>query len=314
MKKTTIALMLMPCFAISTEFYSVIGGSSEKYHYNDYSETITYTEWTNVGAERNCIFDKEESDLYYGKTYNQTKECDQDQTRTKTVTKTYRDGTVESEDFIENQTVNIETKTDIVGTHLELSCKDILNNDYSEGSGAYHINYNSNPLPVYCDMEHDGGGWTLVRRIHGNWGGFNDSLFGTQSYGTYQTDPVHSSTFGIVFNNISYNDMYLTTGDKQKWLITDKASVQNDWVSTTACGSPGIVYKSSTNPNGPAQTVGWCKRTVQPEDPWISIETHGYGGRNSVSDDMTHSMLYGEYYSGWDYYVSNLNGVSIYIR
>lgn len=314
MKKTILCLILVPSLVGASEFYSIITGAEKSYLYNDYSETITYSEWLDVGLETDCVTDKIESDIYYGKIFNQTKSCKQEQTRTKTVTKTYVNGTIEEEDTIENQIADVDYNTAITGTHLESDCKHILSNKYSEGSGEYYINHNLNKIPVYCEMERDGGGWTLIRRISGSWNSFSDNLFGTQAVGVYQSDPLHASTFGIIFNNFNYNDLLLTTGDKQKWLITDKTSVQDGWVAEPSCSVASTVYKSSSNPNGPAQTVGWCKRTPNTEDPWISIESHGYEGRSSTNDDMTHSMLYGEYYAGWDYYVGNLNGVSIYIR
>lgn len=44
------------------------------------------------------------------------------------------------------------------------------------------------------------------------------------------------------------------------------------------------------------------------------MEDHGYKGYSGVTDNLEHSMLYGENNPVWSYYLSNLNGVNILIR
>jgi prepilin-type N-terminal cleavage/methylation domain-containing protein len=62
--------------------------------------------------------------------------------------------------------VNIEVNNyGIVSTNAGVDCKDILeNNQDNLSSGTYwiHLNNPSNPFRTYCDMEYDGGGWTLT--------------------------------------------------------------------------------------------------------------------------------------------------------
>jgi len=277
----------------------------------------SYSTWVDNGIHYGCdTFTPATNTIYSNRIFTQTRDCSQNQNRNETIENIWADGTK----TIESTTVENRILTEIesqsnTGTLIYSSCKEILDNNKSIGNGTYNINHNSNTISVYCDMERDGGGWTLVRRISDNWYGFSDSLVGTEQLGTYYPDPLHASTFGIVFNNFSYNNLLLTTGDKQKWLITDQDSIENNWdEGTGVCPSQSTVYKSSTNPDGPLQIVGWCKRSSNHEDPWISIESHGSFGRGGRSDDIEHSMLYGENHDSWDYYVSSLNGISIFIR
>jgi len=67
------------------------------------------------------------------------------------------------------------------------SCLAILQEGYSNGSGSYWIDPNgSGALQVYCDMDDDGGGWTLVSNISGSnqnhWGGTEANNIASSSY------------------------------------------------------------------------------------------------------------------------------------
>ena len=153
--------------AISISFIMSLGANSTNYNVlvnnNDYEikeelDRVIYTEWENIGNEYDCINNFETDDFYLNDPFTQIIYCSQDQSRTKTV---YKGTTIISE-TTENQTLNTEKSQNVYGTLLLENCTRILEKGFSKGDGEYKITTSKGSIDVLCDMNIDGGGWTLV--------------------------------------------------------------------------------------------------------------------------------------------------------
>jgi hypothetical protein len=160
-KLSIITLSLLLSSAFANNYVVLIDEKTNSYEVGGFTDNVETSEWGL--KETNCSVDKTESEVYYGSTYLQTETCIEEYERTVTTTRTYTNGSSEIISVgqeISQNTLPLTTKN-ITGTHLESSCKGILDNNYSVGDGVYSIN-NSKLFSVYCDMTTNGGGWTMV--------------------------------------------------------------------------------------------------------------------------------------------------------
>ncbi len=90
------------------------------------------------------------------------------------------------------------------------SCKEILdnainNNQPTPTSGVYYINIgtpgNFNPIPVICDMDTDGGGWTLVASWFYDYNWTLSSYSTSKFFGMATKDTVSSNFGNMVIND-----------------------------------------------------------------------------------------------------------------
>ena len=147
------------------------------------------------------------------------------------------------------------------------SCLDIRNQYPNSGSGIYTINPTGSAVPVYCDMETDGGGWTLAvvcrPEDNPNYPAFmsvpTSDCWNTGSVGS-TTDPgstisikLSDSIIKSILNsgekitraNWQQQYRYTTLGPTNHW-VYNKITDHNQW-SSGGCGSQNkeFLYKTS---------------------------------------------------------------------
>lgn len=165
-RKLKISLLTVSIimFGISySDFVTIVDGNEIAYTSDSFSDRVEYTNWA-FDREDNCINDINESEIYYGRNFQQVETCDEVESRTKTVIRTYDSGTEEvlSETTEERSNSLIKSPVTKTGTHLESSCKLILDNGFSLGDGNYPISKLGSVVNYDCDMTTDNGGWTKL--------------------------------------------------------------------------------------------------------------------------------------------------------
>lgn len=114
---------------------------------------------------------------------------------------------------MDNQDLTTDSSTSKVvvdKTNKYNSCESILNNNPNANTGIYSIVNNGNRYDVYCDMEYDGGGWTLVMKSNGNQSEFKyNSELWTDTSVTLNTESLNFDT-SIPAKYESYNSVHGT--------------------------------------------------------------------------------------------------------
>lgn len=116
MKKTLIAtLLILTNFSYSNDYFSVIG--TDAFKYSDTKE-IVYTEWENNGVSYNCnTWLPDANEIKIGKSFDQERECSQDQSREKETYFVDSNGDkVLNKTEVENQTIVLLEEQLSIGT------------------------------------------------------------------------------------------------------------------------------------------------------------------------------------------------------
>ncbi len=213
MKKTILGTMISACCfsAVAGDFTVLIDKKNSNYvHATTSKET---TDW--VTTSTSCVFNKEANEYYYGVDFQQTETCTDHQERETIVKTIYPDGSekeISRTNESQNKTLPSTTLTK-QGTHLEMTCEDILNEGFSIGDNNYVLSQSGNPT-VYCDMTRNGGGW--MRVVNHDW---------------YSDKTVPNSQFQLTSNRT------ITDSGGVNRALPDGFWV-NDWISSTGSNPP----------------------------------------------------------------------------
>jgi len=128
-----------------------------------------------------------------------------------------------------------------------LDCLDLLDSRPDAESGVYWIQPISDVYPVYCNMESDGGGWTLVMKAV-------DSNF-LYSDGVWTTEALHDETDLDVtlageakyqsFNEVPFDE--ILTSDPDDFSIFHSEAFDETWESSLIFySSPGVILDAES--------------------------------------------------------------------
>lgn len=168
MKKTIVATAVLTGFISFANSYVVILDKETEYVIQDvYKEVVETTEWTNEGGQTNCSNYPLNSDYYKDVSFSQETTCDQKQVRD---INTYKENqTTGDRELVgtvsEEQTVEIKSTNQSIGTYLASSCSDIVDHNGKSGDKIYETTKGF----VFCDMDYkDGSGYERTHLYKAN--------------------------------------------------------------------------------------------------------------------------------------------------
>ena len=238
---SAIAMSMSMSIATANQYNIIISKDDSRYEITELQIVDTktvYSEWIFV-SDTNCNYSLNQGDFYYDQDFSQTKTCDQTESRVKTVTDTYSNGTTKDTNTNEVQTLKdlVTTYTEI-GTHTEDSCKNILLFDSNLTDGNYYISHNGG-INIDCDMTTDGGGWTKITtadKIQD--GGYADFIFSDQGFSYSEALFVDNGNIGDFAVPIT-NNYYDWTGYHLAW---NAVRLDGTWFnSSTGSKIPGDI-------------------------------------------------------------------------
>lgn len=240
-----ISFLTIPAFA----GYNIVISKEQ----NSYVNKSYWGEWENNGELFECNYIHNTDEVYLGQSFEQNGTCIEPQKRTRL-------------DGIESETRNIivnDTKQ-AIGTGIFSSCLETLNSLYFSGSsGVYTINPNNSQFDVYCDMERDGGGWTMLIGFNGT--GVDLSYQDDSNVGWKQISELGSfkgnnlsyasgnEYFSKAYSNVVGNKIRITNNyDRLTWNMPSENSLKyfvndNYHVYSAANLSDGWVFDSSSS-------------------------------------------------------------------
>lgn len=201
-KKTIIALSLgATAFSFATGYVVVVDSNDVTYEIGEgYSDSVSYTSWaSDPNNPDSCSYDKETNEVYFDQAFSRTETCLTNESRTKTTTRTYVSGKVETINEEETRSTSNSQTVAATGTHLETTCKGVREFDSTLPTGEYVINPQGN-ITVLCGMDYNGGGWTYIlgmgsfyNKSHSFWDGVNPNDNVITTYNGHQLNTTDSA-------------------------------------------------------------------------------------------------------------------------
>lgn len=295
MKKILILLILSnTSIVLANTYYSIVKG--DNYKVVPTPDEIIEGEWSNVGDKFDCAKLEDKDLYYYGFEFTQREECYQEQKRVVS----YLNKKELIKEDIEYQ---VATTTDSYlenGTHLEESCKFILDNNYSQGSGIYQIINNGYNLDVYCEMDQNDGGWTFVMsegteysRTHSFWDGVdpNDGL--STIYKDYS---ISTSISSNLIENLKFNDILIMDDDTPRLYTSDFYSTfKNKKLNQSKIN--GLTWNFSTPTSGYTK-ARFLLADVYGANSYDDYATRGLGVSGEATSRGSHYGTYHRRFSG----------------
>ncbi len=273
MKKRFLATLILATIsshATENNYVIVVSEKENNYEVRTAQTVTEYTSWENIG-EQQCSVDISVGSVYYGTTFKQKETCVQNIKRDEILKYVYDDGT---ERIISSTVINdfdtVISNHDLTGTHLEETCKDILNNSHSRGTGEYVISQSGNPT-VYCEMNRNGGGW--MRVVNYDW-------YTNRNYMPSNLDNTTNKNISYAGSNFLFPDAWWV----HPW--GEQAANTNRWIEVNA--QPIYAWTESM-----IDFEGLGFRSL---DEFTNIHNNGIQDRDSVN---------GQYLDGFSFTYGN---------
>jgi len=206
----------------------------------------------------------------------------------------------------------------IVGTHLENNCKDALAFDPSLNTGIYKLYNSTQNYDAYCDMDTNGGGWTLVmmtREGASYNGSSNDptvinTVITTPNYDNWTEQPHNSNILDMnttsnviteAINKVPFNELLFQCSGSKCLDRTDVESIYEDTTISLFASKNGQLIRK-TNTAFPFNTVSMFYVGGDHSNPKVPTDKINFNPQCAPETHRPYSACTQIGIVGFDYY------------